>query len=220
MLSYPIPTPIYHLTHGKNLLSIITSGGLQSFRTLHNTAISHTNIAYHHIQDRRATKLVNCGPGGNLHDYIPFYFCTKSPMLYTISQGNVPGYAEGASTPRDRQRGIIYLVSSAQLVREKTLPFVFTDGHAVMNYSAQFDDLSHLNQIDWDTIHSQYWYDTPQDGDRKRRRQAEFLLHRFVPWDIITEIGVYDNAIKSRVESLISHAPHQPIVRTIPSWYY
>lgn len=35
-----------------------------------------------------------------------------------------------------------------------------------------------------------YWNDTPEDGDRKRRRQAEFLVYTSLPWRLIEEIGV------------------------------
>lgn len=39
-------------------------------------------IAHNTIQDRRAQTYVPCLPGGNPHDYVPFYFAPCSPMLY------------------------------------------------------------------------------------------------------------------------------------------
>ncbi len=67
----------------------------------------YTSIAHQNIQDRRAYTQVPCGPRGWLHDYVPFYFGVRSPMLFTISRGNVEGY------DRD-QEDVIYLVSTAQ----------------------------------------------------------------------------------------------------------
>jgi ssDNA thymidine ADP-ribosyltransferase, DarT len=52
--------------------------------------------------------------------------------------------------------------------------------------------------IDWDVMKSRYWNDTNEDNDRKRRRQAEFLVRHFSPWQLITEIGVMNYTIKHR----------------------
>ena len=51
-----------------------------------------------------------------------------------------------------------------------------------MRFTDFFDDLKDLDKIDWDLMQSRYWNDTNDDPDRKRRRQAEFLVHEFFPW--------------------------------------
>lgn len=114
------------------------TGGMQCYSLLHATQAAYTNIAYGDIQARRATKQIGCGPGGTLHDYVPFYFAPRSPMLYTISQGNVPGCDEG-------QEPIVHLVSTAQAVEASGRPFAFTNGHAIVFPSREFDQLSDLN---------------------------------------------------------------------------
>jgi hypothetical protein len=134
-------------------------------------------------------------------------------MLYTISRGNVAGYNQG-------QEPIIYLVSTAQAVRDARLQFVFTDGHAIMAYSEFHDDLANLNRVDWVLMQSRYWFDTAEQPDRKRRRQAEFLVHRSLPWRLITEIGVLNARVQSRVEALLSGVEHKPVARVRTSWYY
>jgi hypothetical protein len=96
---------LYHMTHVSNLANIVYQGGLHSYNSLKQNDIPYNTIAYQHIQDRRATKIVPCGPGGTLHDDVPFYFAARSPMLYTINQGNVPDHTEG-------QEPIIHLVTS------------------------------------------------------------------------------------------------------------
>ncbi len=65
-----------------------------------------------------------------------------------------------------------------------------------------------------------YWFDTPEDSDRKRRRQAEFLVHQFFPWQLITEIGVMHHLVKAEVEKCLQTATHQPGVILRPNWYY
>lgn len=208
-----IPTPIYHITHINNLASIRAAGGLRSLNLMRLARTGYTNIAYFGIQYRRATTQVPCGAGGTLHDYVPFYFAPRSPMLYTIHRGNVGGYDQG-------QGPIVHLVSTAEAVRTAGLSFVFTDGHGTIALTEFFDDLAQLNQVHWEVMESRYWFDTPEDCDRKRRRQAEFLVHNFFPWQLVTEIGVIDPTMRAQVVRLLQNATHQPAVTVHPDWYY
>jgi ssDNA thymidine ADP-ribosyltransferase DarT-like protein len=64
------------------------------------------------------------------------------------------------------------------------------------------------------------WADTPDDSDRKRRRQAEFLVHHFFPWNLISQIGVVNAEMKERVERLLTGAGHRPPVHVRQQWYY
>lgn len=154
-------TAIYHITHVENLPPIIQQGGLFCPVSLNELNLSHLNIAYQSIQARRALKKVPILPFGVLHDYVPFYFAPRSPMLYTINRGNVEGH-KGGQTP------IIHLVTSAEVVADEKLPFVFTDGHAIIAISNFYNDLGNLNEIDWGLMKAKYWNDTDEDGDRLR----------------------------------------------------
>lgn len=208
-----MPIPIYHITPIDNLESIISEGGLLAYNVMIETETNYTNIAYENIQDRRARIRVPCGSGGVLHDYVPFYFAPRSPMLYTIHRGNVPNYTQG-------QAALIHLVSDVFEIDIRGLDFVFTDGHAVMGFTDFFDDLDDLGAIDWDVMDSGYWFDTNEDNDRKRRRQAEFLVRNFLPWELITEIGVIDYTIQSQVENILQNFTAQTPVRVHKDWYY
>ena len=98
-------------------------------------------------------KPVPCGPGGTIHDYVPFYFAPRSPMLYTINRGNVPSCDY-------RQSDIVHLVSEAQLIRDQARPFVFSDIHAALHYARFFGNLCDLDQIEW-----RIFFEAPQrDG--------------------------------------------------------
>ncbi|MBV9387481.1 MAG: DUF4433 domain-containing protein [Chroococcidiopsidaceae cyanobacterium CP_BM_ER_R8_30] len=207
-----MPTPIYHFTHVNNLVSILAQG-LLSNNVLKQGDISYTDVAHRSVQDRRATKSVSCGPGGVLHDYVPFYFAPRSPMLFTISKGNVEGYSQG-------QEPLIYISSTAQAVKAAALPFVFTDGHGIMAITKFFDDLIDLREIDWAVMARRYWKDTPEDNERCRRRQAEFLIHGCFPWNLTREIGVMNFARETQVRRIIKISPHQPQIRVHSEWYY
>lgn len=172
----------------------------------------YVNIAYHHIQDRRAQKNVPLSPFGNLHDYVPFYFAPRSPMLYSISRGCVQGYEEG-------QTPIIHLVTTVETIARAEIPFVFTDGHAVMAFSNYYKKIDDLSNIDWDIMKSKHWCDTNQDPDRKRKRQAEFLVHNKVPWSLILFIGV-KNSNAAKVAKILNDFGCSTEIGVRNKWYY
>ena len=135
-------------------------------------------------------------------------------MLFAINSGNVDGSPNG-------QRRIVHLVSSVERIATGGLPFVFTDGHAEMRVSEFSDDMQHLaGMVDWEIMRSRFWNDTPEQPDRKRRRQAEFLVHHFAPWAIVEGIGVIDDAIQHQVQEILSAANHAPLVEVRRNWYY
>ena len=209
-------TCIYHITHVSNLSSIIAAGGLwcdsvRSARVASGATV--IGIAHQHIKDRRARKIVSLAAGGTLADYVPFYFAPRSPMLFAISRGHVAGYTGG-------QEHVIHLVSTVDHARDLGTLWCFTDGHADMEISRQYDDLASLDQIDWNLMKETWWNDTMLDGDRKRRRQAEFLVHQTFPWTGITEIGVISDKMASHVQPAMKGALHQPEVVVRSGWYY
>lgn len=208
-----MPTYIYHITKISNLPQIIANGGLLSKNAIQAAQLTYDNIAHQSIQDQREYTVVPCAAGGNLHDYIPFYFAPRSPMLYTINRGNVIGYDEG-------QEPIVYLVSTAEIINDSGNRFAFTDGHGIMLITEFFDDLRHLNEIDWDIMKARYWSDTDDDPDRKRRRQAEFLVYNLMEWNWIIGIVVLNDNRKRQAEQMIAALNHKPQVHCLPDWYY
>ena len=202
-------TAIYHITHVNNLQRITAEGGLHCDR--HAEALKSVNIGHMHIKQRRLDRRVPAGPGGTVGDYVPFYFAPRSPMLFVISRGGVEGYVEG-------QQPVVYLCSTVEAVCDAGLHWVFTEGHADMEYTDFFDDRRELNKVDWPLMESKYWFDTNDDPDRKRRRQAEFLVHQFFPWELVSYIGVYDGSIADQVREIIKE--NAPEIGIKESWYY
>ena len=136
-------------------------------------------------------------------------------MLYALHKGNVEGHAGGQSP-------VIYLASTVQEVIAAGVRFCFTDGHAIMAITNFFTDPTDLKKLDWDTIKSQFWFDSLQYPDRKRKRQAEFLVHRFFPLALVREIGVRNATAKTKVEAILNNHRHgrNLIVRVRSAWYY
>lgn len=209
----PIPTPLYRIFDAKNLRSILQDGCFHSPRMLQDSGKEVVRISHAGIMDRRATTTVPCGPRGCLTDYVAFYFAPRSPMLYAIAMDNVDGH-DG-----DQER-IIHTVTTAQEVQSHGLPFVFTDGHGIMALTDFFDNLSRLPEVDWAIMNSQWWNDTNEYPDRKRRRQAEFLVYQVFPWDLVHEVGVKTERMRKAVEKVISEYGKDTTVTIHPDWYY
>jgi hypothetical protein len=135
-------------------------------------------------------------------------------MLYTIHRRN--------TTYQGGQEPVVHLVSSIETVAAHIPPlaWLFTDGHAVIDFSEYYTDVSDLDKVDWAIMTSRYWNDTLDDGDRLRRRQAEFLVHQFFPWGLVNEVAVIDAKVANNVNRMIATAAHVPNVVVRRDWYY
>ncbi len=58
------------------------------------------------------------------------------------------------------------------------------------------------------------------DMDRQRRKQSEFLVHRFCPWNAVKRIGVLNKAVKERVEHILDIKNITMPVEVRRQWYY
>lgn len=214
-----MPTAIYHITHIENLPRIVQAGGLWCDTERVDRQLECVGIAHDHLKRRRARTPVRdrsgqpVAVGGVLADYVPFYFANRSPMLYSIHQGKVVGYAGG-------QADIVYLVSTVEAAEAGNRAWCFTNGHAVEALTDFFTSTERLDTIDWEVIRARNWANTEDDLDRKRRKQAEFLVHGSVPWHWFHRIGVVDQGRSQRVTEIIAEAAHQPDVTIEPGWYY
>lgn len=64
------------------------------------------------------------------------------------------------------------------------------------------------------------WFDTEDDPDRKRRRQAEFLVHKHVPLDSFLEFAVKDNKMKQTVAEIIHKYNCAKPIGVRSHWYF
>ena len=197
----------------RDLPSILERGGIHCDREIAELGLAGQGIAHSHIKARRARRAVPVGRGGTLADYVPFYFAPRSPMLYALHRGAVEGYTGG-------QRPIFHLAGNAEEAVAGGLACAFTDGHADMGFTEFYEDLRDLDKMDWAVMGERYWRDTVEDPDRSRRRQAEFLVHRFFPWNLVHTIGVIDRTIADEVRAILADPAHRPEVSAKPEWYY
>jgi hypothetical protein len=79
---------IYHITHVDNLPSILAAGGLWSDAEMLARGGPAAQIGMSGIKTRRLGLPLKCHPGDHVGDYVPFYFCPRSVMLYILHCAN------------------------------------------------------------------------------------------------------------------------------------
>ncbi len=163
---------IYRLVHRENVPWLLQHGVVS--RSYPRQDPHYRNIGNLELIDRRAKRQVPIPPGGVLNDYVPFYFCTHSAMLYNIHTNKV----EGVSCP---QSEVVYLVTSIERLVELRLRFTFTDRHAFVQNACFFSDPENLAKLDWPLLKSRDFRRDPDDPGKLERRQAECLVHEMLP---------------------------------------
>lgn len=176
---------IFHFTDVRNLKSIIQNG-LLCTNQMNNNGITHIDIANSSIQERRSRMRVPVGPGGTVHDYVPFYFSSINPMLLTLlMQKNID------------QNNIIYLCLKIQRLEKDDA--VFTDASANTVIPPKFySDTADLNKLDWDLIDSRKW--KLETDEQKHKKMAEALIEGRLGIEEIDAIVVYNDGAKKLVE--------------------
>ena len=208
---------IYHFTHADNLRSIFDSGQLASDVAARD-GLTQTEVGDPEIKQSRRLRPVLAGPGGLVGDYVPFYFATRSPMMYRIScehRDGKPECYDGGDRP------LVYLVTTVGAVVDARLAWVATDGNAATATTEFTDDLGSLEaMVDWPLMVAERWNNTEIDMDRQRRRQAEFLVHQHLPTTLIRWIATYSDQHQAHAQRLLGGHPLDERIIVRPSWYY
>ncbi|WP_437637197.1 type II toxin-antitoxin system toxin DNA ADP-ribosyl transferase DarT [Sorangium sp. So ce854] len=222
-MSPPPANPrIYHITHVNNLPAIIAHGSLISDAAMIARGGPIAAIGMGNIKQRRLSLPVSCHPGLNVGDFVPFYFCPRSIMLFVIHCANNPELAY-----RGGQGPIVHLEADLGAVvawaNQHQRAWAFSLSNAGAGYAQFRNSLTQLADIDWDAIASTNFSNgsyTPSGNQVKERKQAEFLLHGAFPWSLVQRVGVASHAIASQARAAMANAAHQPDVSVQPSWYF
>ncbi len=147
--------------------------------------------------------------------YVPFYFCPRSVMLYHLQGEQYRSQLHRRPTAHSSLRGRPQ--RSRGLGGGKNRRWAFTDRNAGSGYFQSFRDLARLGQLNWDHIATTDFRDkTVQDT-----KQAEFLIHESFPWPLVRSIGVIDDKIadaSTRDRGRLQD--HRPDVEVQNEWYY
>ena len=218
MAEVPAQPKIYHITHIDNLDQILSDQVLWSEAQCHARRINCHVVGMSEIKQRRLEEMeVRCHPGTRVGQYVPFYFCPRSIMLYLLHMGNHPSI-----TYRGGQEPILHLEADlnrvVQWANQHDLAWAFTDRNAGDRLVNFYNDLSDLDRVNWTAVASINF----RDMLVKVGKQAEFLMFRSFPWKLVDKIGVISEKRKDQVEQKLQNfeLDEIPVVSVERSWYY
>jgi len=197
---------IYHITDVANLPGILAEGGLQSDAVMakRNPEI----IGYDHIKKRRLKEIpVPCCEWRRVGEFVPFYFCPRSPMLFTINKGNT-------GRPTGCQKSIVHLVSTMAAGIATGKAWAVSSGNAGAYHTTFSAKLDALDALDWAAIRAAQWQ------GMQHQKSAELLVADSFPWTAIKEIGCQNSTTADKVRLVLADAAHRPAVAIKTNWYY
>ena len=207
---------VYHITHVDNLPAIVEEGQLVCDREMIRRGGPTRAIGMSAIKRRRVEQLaVHCHPQTKVGDYVPFYFCPRSVMLYVIHMANHQELAY-----RGGQGPIIHLEADLHTVIEwadgDSRPWAFSLSNAGARYTEFRNQTDDLDELDWTAIAARNF----RDPEVKEAKQAEFLVHDACPFELFPRIGVRSPDVAERVTSTVAGLDYRPTVEVQVGWYY
>jgi hypothetical protein len=214
-MTRPAQPKVYHIVHVDRLPSILANGGLVSDAQMSQRTGAGTVIGMSRIKLRRLTLPVTCNPGTCVADYVPFYFCPRSIMLFVIHKANDPdlAYTGGQGPILHLEADLSDVVAWATSVGRR---WAFSTSNAGAYYTSFYNTEADLDRLRWDAIADRDF----RPPDVKEGKQAEFLVHEAFPWDLVCRIGVHSQALRTQVYGILQGGDHRPPVEVTPTWYY
>lgn len=217
----PVPAQpkIYHIVHIDRLASIIADGFLWSDAEMVQRPGVGTTIGMSNIKARRLNELsLSCHPGLHVGHCAPFYFCSRSVMLYLIDRRNEELTYKGGQEP------IVHLEADLHAAiawaQQNTRRWAFTLSNAGAYYFEDRSDIAQLGDINWDAVQARQWAGNGVSRSVKEGKQAEFLIEQAFLWHLVERIGVYSQEYVPPVSQAMQGAVHRPRIEIRRDWYY
>jgi hypothetical protein len=217
----PVPAQpkIYHIVHVDNLASIVADGFLWSDAAMVQRQGVGTAIGMSNIKARRLNELsLSCHPNLRVGYCTPFYFCSRSVMLYLIYRRNEELTYKGGQEP------IIHLEADLHATiawaQQNNRRWAFTLSNAGAYYFEDRSDIAQLGDINWDAVQARQWAGNGVSRSVKEGKQAEFLIEQAFPWHLVERIGVYSQGYVQPVSQAMHGAAHRPGIEIRREWYY
>ena len=209
----PANPKIYHIVHVDRLASVVKDDCLWCDSQMQSLQKYGTNIGMPEIKKRRLENRLNSHSGLHVGDCVPFYFCPRSVMLYLIYKAN-----RQELDYRGGQGPIVHLEAdlheTVDWARQNDRQWAFTLSNAGSIYFEDCNDLSRLDEIDWNAVNARDWRGC------KEGKQAEFLVEKSFPWILVQHIGVYTMEVYKRSLEAMEDSDHHPTLDIKNEWYY
>ena len=214
-MTMPTQPRIYHITHVDNLAAMAAAGGLLSDATMLQGGGPTASIGMQSVKKRRLRLPVACHPGDCVGDYVPFFFCPRSIMLYVLYRANHPelGYRGGQGPIVHLEADLRAVIDWASGQRRR---WAFSLSNAGASYTEFRCKPAEFSEVKWSAVAATNF----RSAEVREGKQAEFLVHGDFPWSLVERIGVSSQAVAATVRAEIRDAAHQPSVSVQPGWYF
>jgi hypothetical protein len=202
---------IFRITHRDNLPCILANG--LHCRNSNRIDSNFVSIGNADLITNRHFHSVPIAPGGNLSDYIPFYFTPLSIMSLNINTG----YRGVRQRPNEE---IVILVSSLRKLEKDGIRFLFTDRHAYLRYACYYDHLNDLCKIDWTILQNRDFRRDAENPEKTDRYQAEALVHRHLPTSSLLGIACCNTIERNNAQKLAANAGVSLSIISQRGWYF
>jgi hypothetical protein len=211
----PTQPKIYHIMHVDRLASIVRDGCLWSDAEVVRRGQGGTTIGMGGIKARRLGLPVECHPGDHVGDFVPFYFCPRSIMLYVIHCANHPelAYRGGEGPIVHLEADLNEVVAWADASGRKWAFSLSNAGAYYTQFRARVDQ---LDEVNWPAVAATDF----RAAEVKEGKQAEFLVHHEFPWRLVRRIGVSTRGVAQQVADATSGLDRRPVVEIRRDWYF
>lgn len=216
----PVPAQpkIYHIIHVDRLGSIVADGAILCDARMNARQNVGTTIGMSNIKARRLQLTLSCHPGLRVGCCAPFYFCSRSIMLFLIHKRNEELAYKGG------QEAIVHLEAdfhrAVQWAAQNGRRWAFTLSNAGAYYFEDRSDVAQLGAVNWDAVQTRQWGGAGVSGSVKEGKQAEFLMEDSFPWELVERVGVFSNAYVQPVSAAMGGSAHRPQIEIRRDWYY
>jgi hypothetical protein len=210
----PINPKIYHIVHIDKLAAILERKALISDEEISRNPPIGTTIGMTAIKKRRLKEItLSSHPSLFVGQCVPFYFCSRSVMLYLFHMNNHPDIIY-----RGGQNPILHLEADLRKVVEwaesNQRKWAFTLTNAGSSYFEDRADLSLLAEINWNAVRARSWKNCREE------KQAEFLMEQELPWELIDRIGVFSMSQQVKAQRILDNDSQTMLIEVKKEWYY
>lgn len=206
---------LYYMAPMTNVRSIVARGIL-SHNQVPEQGLKATSFADLGVNHRREKKSVpECGR--SLHDFVPLYWATHTPMQYVITMK--PKGPKGIA-----QDDLVFIVMNAQDILEMD-GVMTTNGNAADDNAQFYAGGGAIPKLDWDVIKTSNCFSKTW----KFLKAAEVLVPDCIPPGKIRYYAVRSDQAKSKLENAMANGTlagtelkcaERSVVRVCPRYYY
>lgn len=186
-----------HMLHHHNLENVFMNG-LLSHKLAHERGLIQEDISMNEVQARRAQRRISIDETEyGLHEFVPFYFNSRNPMLYRR---------------RNIQHELVVLCVDPEVINRRLT--VFTDGNAANRPTQFYHGVNLLENVPFEITTSPSWNHEDENVKRENVRKmcAEVLAYPSVEINAIKKIACpnenmrqYVETLKRRIGATVSH---------------